>query len=54
MTVDHGPTPVEVDRRLAASDSLFARMTPEQREALRTMEGQHPEIAGVPRLARPQ
>jgi hypothetical protein len=52
VTVHHGPTPDEVERRLAASGGLFARLTPEQREALRTTEGPHPEIAGVPRGAR--
>jgi hypothetical protein len=52
VTVDHGPTPDEVDRRLAASDGLFARLTPEPREALRTTDGPHPEIAGVPGGAR--
>jgi hypothetical protein len=53
-TVDRGPTPDEVERRLAASGGLFARLTPEQREALRTTEESHPEIAGVPRLSRPR
>jgi hypothetical protein len=51
-TVDRGPTPDDVERRLAASAGLFARMTPEQREALKTTEGPDPEIARVPRDAR--
>jgi len=52
MTVAHSPAPEEVGRRLAASGGLFARLTREQREALRTTEGPHPEIAGVPRCGR--
>jgi hypothetical protein len=52
MTVDHGPAPEEVECRLAASGGLFARLTREQREALRTTEGPHPEVAGVPRAAQ--
>lgn len=53
-TVDRGPTADDVERRLASSEGLFARLTPEQREALRTTDGPHPEITGVPRLARPR
>lgn len=44
----NGPTPAKIARRLTPSDSVFARLTPEQRNALRTTEGLNPEIASVP------
>jgi hypothetical protein len=52
MTVDHGPAPEEVERRLAASGGLFARLTREQREALMTTEGPDSEIAGASKEVR--
>jgi hypothetical protein len=48
VVVDHGPTAEEVEKRLAASGGLFARLSPEKLEALRAMNVPHPEISGVP------
>jgi hypothetical protein len=48
----NGPTPDKVDRRLAASDGLIARLTQEQRKAVPTTKGSRPEIAGIPGGAR--
>lgn len=48
VVVDHGPTAEEVEKRLAASGGIFARLSLEKLEALRAMNVPHPEISGVP------